>query len=221
MSDSRDSYILDYEKGISIHIETFPIANLHALDYLPRGLYDIASIIRHKEIKEVEKFDTGPTFVYAPGNYSSEVASFFNWFSLSLCNYLRLIALIELVNRYKWTVRDISKDSDSVKQKCAHYTKEIVPEVVIWRNKIAAHPALTDPRKDNVALLQYSVMDSFAFVNRYFTAGYLQLGSDGHDSDMTPWALTEIYERLAPRFWPRAKLQTLPEFEVYRDKEPE
>lgn len=219
MSNSLGNRVLDNEKNILINPEDFPIANLHALDYLPRGLYDLASIIRHKEIKEVERFDTGPTFVYLPGNYSDEVASFFNWFSLSLCNYLRLIALIDIVNRRKWTVRDISKNSDSVKQYCATYTKEIVPEVVTWRNKIAAHPALTDPRKDNVALLQYSVMDSFAFANRYFTAGYMQLASDGHDSKMTPWALTEVYERLAPRFWPRAKLRPLPEFKMPTDEE--
>ena len=39
---------------------------------------------------------------------------------------------------------------------CGVYIKKIAPDVLEWRNKIAAHRAATDPRADSLALLTYS-----------------------------------------------------------------
>lgn len=206
--------MLDHVLGIAIDYETFPVRNLHALSYLPRGLHNLALTMRYKEIEEIETWNSiapEPIMVNMPGHYGREVASLFNWFSSSLCNYLRLIALIDIATKRKWDTGQISRNADTVKQHCARYTKEVAPEVKAWRDKIAAHPALTDPRKDNVALLEFSVLDSFAFANRRFVAGSIRWVSRGHDSNMQSWSLTEVYERLAPRLWPNVTLPSLPE----------
>lgn len=204
MSIDRNRHVLDHELDISIDHDAFPIKNLQALGYLPRGIFQLARVVRAKENEELRNRPT-PTVIFSFGG-EPELTSYFNWFALSLTNYLRLVALIDIVNTRKWDTRQISKNAEDVKLHCAHYTKGIVPEVVEWRNKIAAHPALTDPRRDNIALLEYSVMDNLAFMNPYFTAGAIQWGTEGHETNIPTWALTEVFERLVPRFWPGARI---------------
>lgn len=206
--------ILDTVAGIEINRDTFPIHNLHALDYLPKGLYELAMTVRNKEIRELSRhIENGiiPASVYMPGHFGRSVASLFDWFSLSLTNYLRLVALVDIVSRHQWDLQQISHNREKVKQHCAAYTKKVAPEVLIWRNKVAAHPALTDPQYDNLAMLQSSVADSFTFFHGRFVAGSMKFVVGSKEPPIVPWSVTEVYERLAPRFWNQATLPPLPQ----------
>ena len=65
----------------------------------------------------------------------------FNWFAITLTNYLRLVALVDLVNRTSWSIPDLVRNEKTVNAECRAYVEEIVPAVLRWRNKVAAHPA--------------------------------------------------------------------------------
>jgi hypothetical protein len=116
------------------------------------------------------------------------------------------------VTQQQWFGHDVTANMGRVKSYCSKYVKDVVPDIVKWRNKIAAHSALTAPQDgDNPALLEYSVIDFVSYRHPYLTAGAMQLDSlDGSSSDMTSWALTEVFERLKPRFWPEMEISPFP-----------
>ena len=137
----------------------------------------------------------------------------FGWFSVSLASYLRLIALVRLIHENTWTSSDIRQKANrsKIKKACIEYVKQTVPAVYTWRNKIAAHPALTDPfRDDNLGTLEMSVMKPVMYQNSYFRAAALSWGVGDEVSSIEDWALTEEFERLAPRLWPNIKLEPVP-----------
>lgn len=214
--DGANKEILDLVAGIEIDYDTFPLHNLHALDYLPQGLYELAVTVRNKEIREVRQYleTVGgpiPSSISMPGRYGRLVASLFDWFAISLCNYLRLVALIDIVSRNHWSLDQISRNHKTVKRHCNAYVEDVVPEVRLWRDKVSAHPALTDPRWDNLSMLQSSVADSFTLSAGRFVAGSLRFMVGEEEPPVLPWSVTEVYERLAPRFWNQAALPPLPE----------
>lgn len=203
MPRENTDYVLDHDRNITVNPTTFPFPNMHALDYLPYGIGQLATTVRQEEIAFNQDQPIPGSDIHAFGRMGTYYASYFNWFCSSLTNYLRLVGFVELVNQHQWSNRDVTANMGRVKSHCSQYVKEVVPDIVRWRNKIAAHSALTAPQKgDNPALLEYSVIDFVSYRHPYLTAGDIQLSSiDGSSSEMTSWALTEEFERLKPRFW--------------------
>lgn len=196
---------LDYQLNIIYDSAKSNLKNLHALSYIPDGLYFLAKNIRDEEIK---KFQTNEAFSFLTRE-SILVANIFSWFSISLVNYLRLVALVDLCNNKGWASSDIKENRQSTKDACGEYVKSVVPEILLWRNKIGAHFAITDPwYDDNIATLEFSVMNSIIFSKPYYKIGIVW-GTQSTKSDIPQWSLTEIFEKLAPRFWPDKKLDVI------------
>ena len=132
----------------------------------------------------------------------------FDWFSITLVNYLRLVALVQLMNKNGWKSSALADPSNrtEIKKHCTEYVKSVVPEVYMWRNKVAAHFAATDPYNDNLGTLEQSIMGmvEFRYPNYYVGLGKWTSGTE--TSQLPQWALTKVYEDLRTRFWPEVQL---------------
>lgn len=140
---------------------------------------------------------------------------FFHWFGNSLCNYARLTGYIVARERGHVTDADLQLDPErkKIKAACDNYVKTLpeIQKVLKWRNKVSAHFALTDPRKDdNIATLDESIIYPAGFDDGRFRTGTMILckGDDSaiHESDIPRWSLTETFEVLINRFWPDVTL---------------
>ena len=137
---------------------------------------------------------------------------YFHWFGVSLCNFVRLVGFLASLQSGHITRNDLStaQGRKRVGSACREYVESVaeVRNVVVWRNKVAAHFAITDPREeDNLATLDMSVMHPVAFSSSRYRVGAFALsyGSGGEvsiESQIPAWSVTEIYEQLAARYWP-------------------
>ncbi len=209
-----NNILLDSEKGIVLDLENRPISNLQSLLYLPEGLQTLAVTVRQEEIKLIQVNNGKPPVLMICGFQGDGlIACCFNWFATSLVNYLRLIALIDLMQVRSWSSGDVQLHSNhkDVKDYCRAYVREVVPEVYQWRNKIAAHFAMTDPFKDDsLGTLELSVMNPVSYGKPYFRTGAFHWVANNEKSEIQEWALTEIYEKLSPRLWPDRPIPSLP-----------
>ena len=138
----------------------------------------------------------------------------FDWFSVSVVSYLRLVKLVGLMESNEWLLEDLkrTKIKDKLRQESEGYINSIVPEVYEWRNKIGAHRAASDPRvTDSLLLLEYSTMPTIGFVSPYYKVLPFRLFASGKgELGLESWALTEVFEQLAPRIWPEVGLTPFP-----------
>jgi hypothetical protein len=116
----------------------------------------------------------------------------FQWYAVSACNYAQLVG---------WLA---TRDTSSAKE----YVRGVMPRLLNYRNKIAAHFAMTDPRRDNEADLVASVMTQIIFAHGRLCAAALSVTVDGVDGQEMKasrdfsWSLALQHERLIPRYWP-------------------
>lgn len=206
-----EKLILDTERGIEFDTSNPPLNNLHALGYLPKGILAIAKEIRNYEVRMEDGTDfpvRGANLVFGPSLAKFEqIACYFSWFTVSLHNYLKLVGLIELVTQQNWSRRDVANPDNAkkIQRHCTNYVKEVIPEIHLWRNKVAAHFAITAPfPEDNQALLEFSAMNNIVYMSPYFYAGALQWGTTGGQTDFPKWSMTETMQALIPRLWPQA-----------------
>jgi hypothetical protein len=200
--------ILDTVRKIEFDSSNPPLSNLHALSYLPRGIISIAHEVHRfeKHVEDGSYLPPGADLIIAPTIDRFEIiACWFSWYCVSIHNYLRLVALVELVSKKNWSIVDVGnpKNSKTIKTHCTNYVEEVIPEINRWRNKIAAHFAITAPfNSDNQALLEFSAMNNITYSKPHFYAGALQYCSEGTESDLPKWSVTETFSTLAPRLWP-------------------
>jgi hypothetical protein len=148
--------------------------------------------------------DTPPNFLYSS-------PSIFNWYSISLVNYVRLVGFIHGLadNVYARTALEDKQMKKDVKKYCDDYVSSIteIQDIVKWRNKVSAHYAITDPRNDdNPATLDASIMHPVGYCDgRYKTSVFVLSMSDSagldHTSTLPSWSLTETHEFMIDRFW--------------------
>jgi hypothetical protein len=115
----------------------------------------------------------------------------FQWYAVSACNYAQLVGWLS------------SGKPEVAKQ----YMNRVLPRLSQYRNKVAAHMALTDPRRDNEADLAASVMTQVMYAHgRLCAAALFPVVKDGdreiQASRDFSWSLTLAHERLIPRWWP-------------------
>lgn len=205
--------MLDHIEGICLDDTVFPFERVHALEYLPRGLLHLATEVRRREREKAQE-DPRLTFTWEPENEESGLlACYFSWFASSLVNYLSLIALVKLAQHERLSGSDLADpvNHKRIARACKAYVKGIIPDVLLWRHKVAGHFAATDPRsEDNLPTLELSAMNSVAFRKPYYRAAAMGVGIGNETSELTEWALTETLERLAPRIAPDLKLDPIP-----------
>ncbi len=193
--------------------ENFPvIQNCHSLTYLPDGIFQLAHTVRHAELQEVERGHQAQI-----GGFTHQlnfIACTFHWFAISLVNYLRMVALVDVLTRNGWRIYDLTTQGckDTVRRHCREYVKDVIPDIAIWRNKVGAHFAATDPfNDDNLGTLQTSIAHPITYTRPYYRANDVRLVVDGQEPEIPSWAMTETYERLIPRYWPSRKLPPYPD----------
>ena len=172
---------------------------LRSLDYLAHGLWFLHNQVHKIEAQISARVDKNKrVFIFgnAPemkGIPQDLVACAFHWYAVSACNYVKMVG---------W----LASNSDS--SKAREYMERVLPQVYLWRHKVAAHFAIIGPRKnDNAADLAKSVMFPISFDDDAFYANSLTLtqSSGGKSStsrqDMC-WSLTHTHHELTPRYWP-------------------
>lgn len=119
----------------------------------------------------------------------------FHWYAISACQYVR-------------TVGAIARRHDNTRPKPLDYTKKVIPEVLTFRDKVAAHFAwCTTNQKDNPAERFSSIIPPLGFQDDSFHVGMLtvhlrQSGKASNSTEIQPWSLSRVHERLCQRYWP-------------------
>jgi len=220
MQQNKNEIILDHVDNIIFNSDTFPIKNMNALHYTKEGLYQLALIVRKDENtinQNVGHYIQSILGDLGPGQ--NMWMNYFNWFSISIINYTRLIGFVDIVNKKQFSREEITKKENHkiIKKHCKDYVIKVIPEIYIYRNKLSAHHSLTDPFvDDNIATLETSVMNSVVYKNPYLETAGLNLKSKLFPSDeeyqstvIKPWKLTKIYDDLTERYWKDMKLPKL------------
>ncbi len=209
-------WILDHEKGTSFDQTKPPIYSAYAIDAHRQGIHHLAREIRRHEQQEIDASNASggsvlyPDFAYwYPVTYCS-----FNWFAISLTNYLRLVALVELVIRNAWNESHLVENASDIRTHCNSFVLEIVPSIQKWRDKVAAHPAANAPQVetsrrqgDVLPTLLQSYAHSVGIKAGYFVVGSEKLVIDKDRDVLATWSATAIFERLMPRFWPDLSIE--------------
>lgn len=119
----------------------------------------------------------------------------FHWYAVSCCNYVR-------------TIGAIARRQDSSRPLPYEYAKSVIPEVVAFRDKVAAHFAWsTESGRDNDAERLASVIPPLGWSQDSFYVGTLQIslrrsGKSSKSDALKPWSLCKVHEALRPRYWP-------------------
>jgi hypothetical protein len=202
---------LDFEKGIKLDPSDPPFNNYQAFQSNFAGLKILADSVRETERQYVAN---DPLAEHVAFHIDSSVPAIvpcaFNWFSTTLVNYLRLVGLVDLMNKNSWKSKVLADPENrrEIGSHCTNYVRDAIPEVYRWRNKVAAHFAATDPfHDDNLGTLEQSIMNPVSYHYPYYKVGVLKWNTQGQSSELPSWALTETYETLSPRFWPNMKLK--------------
>lgn len=185
---------------------------------LYRGLWGLANSVAYREhpFLEMSKKMTFVSFgrdVDATTKDIDMVACFFHWFGVSLCNFVRLVGFIRGLKNGEFVRADLTDQAKTkaraIKNSVDAYVRSVpeVQPVLIWRDKIAAHFAITDPRKDdNIATLDMSVVFPVTYASPRYRANYFQMirsnGESAHASAFPEWSVTGVYEQLSSRYWP-------------------
>jgi hypothetical protein len=119
----------------------------------------------------------------------------FHWYAISACNYVR-------------TVGAIAHRQDSSRPSPREYAKAVIPEVVAFRDKVAAHFAWsTENSRDTEADRLASILPPLSFTIDSFYVGGLQIslrrsGKSSTSDAIEPWSLCKVHDALRIRYWP-------------------
>lgn len=120
----------------------------------------------------------------------------FHWYAISACQYVK-------------TVGAIARKLDSKRPLPHEYAENIIPEVVAFRDKVAAHFAwTTDNNRDNDAERLASILPPLTFVDDSFHVGTFSVAVRRGDcvsnsQTIRPWSLCKVHESLRQRYWPQ------------------
>jgi hypothetical protein len=207
---------LDHLDGISFDEADAPLSNPHGLHFMPIGLFVLAQTVRQHEKRIASEPGGPPVLMMSSSQLGGVLPSTFHWFATSLVNYGRLVRLVGLMVENGWKSDALVKpeNREPIRTACRTYLERVMPEVLLWRNKVAAHFAATDPyTSDNLATLEQSLMTQLSYHRPFIEAAQLTWNTAGQGAQLKPWGVSREFERLAPRYWPQAKLEVLPKFD--------
>ena len=124
------------------------------------------------------------------------LTSAFQWYAVSACQYVRTVGMIaKKLGDDRWTPYQ--------------YVDRVIPEVLVFRDKVAAHYSWTmDDSRDTKADQMMSIMPQLAFCDDAFYVGSLQLtliskGKTTDSSAIKPWSICKVHIELCKRYWPK------------------
>lgn len=168
----------------------------HGLEFLYQQAAQSDQIVKqqlnpHENIRTTV-FGVHPAFNHIP---KTLLTCAFHWYAVAACQYVR-------------TVGAIAYRNDDSRPRPPQYVQSVIPEVLAFRDKVAAHFAWsTQHSKDNDAERMASVMPPLTFINDSFHVGaftiHVRRGDQASTSDsIKPWSICEVHERLRKRYWP-------------------
>ena len=184
---------------MSLHANQFGV-----LRTLETGLDYLNLQVSKTEDEARRRLDAEHKMVFSVGNDPrlkdlplSLIGCCFRWYSVTVCDYVRLIGWLAFGG-------DV--------ERARRYQHKVIPEVSIWRNKVGAHAAITDPKSSDTPadLFVTNMPWDVAFHDDSFVAaaGSLRMwfgseeGGSTSRGDMA-WRLTATHRQLAERYrWP-------------------
>lgn len=111
----------------------------------------------------------------------------FHWYAISACQYVRIIGRIS-------------------GRKDPEYINSVIPEVLSFRNKVAAHYAWyskSNDTRDNNAERVFSIMPKLSFENdAFYICGFQYASGNSTTEELKPWNICKVHEALRQRYWP-------------------
>ena len=170
---SDDKLTLDHIDNIAVSRDMHH-NNLNVLRSLDIGMFHLAMFIRQREMEALEKH--GKDKIVGLVEITEEtllLGCIFDWFAISLVSYMSTIKLMLLLEDNDWELSHLRQNANQEKLREARssYIESVAPDVLDWRNKIAAHRVATDPRSDNLSMLIYSTMVDITYSTPFYRAG--------------------------------------------------
>jgi hypothetical protein len=190
---------------------------VRTLQTLYRGMTQLYAMVKRRELEFDRRCGANKMVMQSFGidfdgsrDHLDTIACFFHWFGVSACNVARLVGFIHGLEKKLFTRADLAAKANfkTIKAEIDGYVDSVteLEKVQVWRNKVGAHFAITDPYKhDNIATLDMSVVFPVTFENRYIVGGLTMTKTDStasHTSQLPRWSLIEVFESLAPGYWP-------------------
>lgn len=213
---------LDTIASITVDSERF-FNECRTLQMLRTGLLGIADNLKRREAAWGQwtqgkvKFHVHGLDIDGTKGDLDLIACFFHWFGVSVCNYARLVGFVGCLSRGDFARADLGDPARcrDVKAAVDAYVDSVaeLSDVLVWRNKVGAHFAITAPRKDdNISTLDMSVMFPVSFTDGRYRVGELTLtrtsAAGTLRSAIPHWSVTTVFESLLPRYWPDIKIET-------------
>ncbi|MEO7666650.1 MAG: hypothetical protein ABIU97_06410 [Dehalococcoidia bacterium] len=188
--------VIDHLDGI--HLENIAVEEsqdeLAALQRLRHGLDFLDRRVREIERGMLEHWFSPGNVVPSPWAVSSTlwVASAFHWYSTSAYQYTQTVGWLATNDR----------------RQAKAYAARVLPNLVVWRHKIGAHFARTDPRnEDSLADQMLSVQFPVTFHGTEFWTAMRPVAVKDAGrwkvsrNDMA-WSLTRVHREMCARYWP-------------------
>ena len=171
MSDER--IVLDHVENIVVSEELHG-NNFNVLRSLDIGMSHLAMFTRKRELEALERYGRDMTVGRAEITDETLILGcVFDWFAISLVSYTSTIKLMQLLEENQWDLSHLQDraNQEKLREARSSYVESVAPEVLDWRNKIAAHRVTTDPRSDNLSMLTYSTMVDITYETPFYRAG--------------------------------------------------
>ena len=193
------------------HVEGFVLSpdqtnsrywELQTLDTLWLGLEHLyANVKSAQESGQVRTNPLGPLF-FDNGDPKTAgdlpvplIVCWFHWYAVSACNYVGAVGRI-------------ARDAGLTELTPRKYVEHVVPAVLHWRHKVAAHLAISNPQADDIG-----AMEGLCVVNHLSSQGGtlqvsgLRVRSQKLDEPETSaeikgWALARVHVELQQRYRP-------------------
>ena len=208
--DNTSELVLDHVETIQLTAEQTQsyTDEIGALQYLAQGLESLFQLVI--SVEDQIQFRSAPrrteiSFGEDPrleGLPVDLVRCSFDWYSVSICNYTRLVG---------WIWHEIDANAPGPLE----YVNSVVPEAKAWRDSVGAHferAHSSGQKSKNRAKSTASVWRPIPILDGRFVAGAMTLSvrASGKDSDskaLQPWSLTQSHGDLRKRYWPELQAQ--------------
>jgi hypothetical protein len=200
---------LDHIDNIVLNSHFSDFKNNHSVKVLLEGIF-----MTYNSMKSIEndfKNNESASLVFRPAMTQTDTQSLnlMHWYSISLMNFVQCCGLVKYINQNRISMSRIYGDKKEI-QKLKKFQIEYrnsIPEIKSiehFRNKAAAHLAITDPKPyDNLATL----FESFSLIPSiengiYYVGGITRgVGEETSSFSKNKWSLTQNFESLIPRYF--------------------
>lgn len=196
--------ILDHIDNIKVPGDVFTnpaneywalICLMQGLNYLYKQVAKIDEITRERlnpagDLRYLS-FGNDPNIAFIP---KPLLTCSFHWYAVSACQYVR-------------TVGAISYKNDNSRPLPSKYVQSVIPDVLAFRDKVAAHFAWTSKHsQDNDAERLASIIPPLTFIDNSWHVGAIKVslsknGKISSSESIKPWSISKVHLRLVNRYW--------------------